>query len=164
MLWKAKAADLPGLVGDLTKFANELSAKVAKVYVNEALSAGSLDASSTVVPAAMDRVALGDYVAKEFDGPMRRCLKTKLVIFSGLKTDKLDDLEAMIGRGTIRWVFAAGSLAMALKKAAGELDGQTVSLGVDFVRTGMVVQIPEHYVSAPVWHSFLEERWVSRHA
>ncbi len=130
VLWKAKPADLPGLVGDLTKFANELAAKVSRIYVNEALSAGSLDASSTIVPMAMDRVALGQYVAGEFDGPMRRCLKTQLVIFSGLKTDKLDDLEAMIGRGTIRWVFTAGSLAMALKKAAAELDGQTFSLGV----------------------------------
>jgi len=130
VLWKAKPGDLPGLVGDLAKFANELSAKVARVYVNEALSAGSLDASSTIVPLAMDRVALGQYVASEFDGPMRRCLKTQLVVFSGLKTDKLDDLEAMIGRGTIRWVFTAGSLAMALKKAAAELDGRQFSLGV----------------------------------
>ena len=73
----------------------------------------------------MDRVALGEYVAQEFDGPMRRCLATELVIFSGLKADKLDDLEAMIARGTIRWVFTAGSLAMALKKAEAEGRGAT---------------------------------------
>ena len=35
-----------------------VAAKVATVYVNEALSAGSMDSSSTVVPAAMQRVAL----------------------------------------------------------------------------------------------------------
>ena len=52
------------------------------------------------------------------------------MIFSGLKTDKLDDLEAMINRGKIRRVFAAGSLAMALKKAAAELDGKKFCLGV----------------------------------
>jgi phosphoglycerate kinase len=78
----------------------------------------------------MDRVALGRYVAAEFDGPMRRCLRTQLVVFSGLKTDKLDDLEAMIGRGTIRWVFTAGSLAMALKKAAAQIDGGDFCAGV----------------------------------
>jgi phosphoglycerate kinase len=98
--------------------------------VNEALSAGSLDASTTVVPLGMDRVALGSYVAGEFDGPMQRCLGSQLVVFSGLKTDKLDDLEAMIARGTIRWVFTAGSLAMALKKAAAELDGTEFGLGI----------------------------------
>jgi phosphoglycerate kinase len=130
VLWKAKAADAAKHAETLAKFANECAAKLAKVYINEALSAGSLDSSSTVVPLAMDRVALGKYVAGEFDGPMQQCLKTKLVVFSGLKIDKLDDLEAMIGRGTIRHVFAAGSLAMALKKAIGELDGNDVCLGV----------------------------------
>ena len=105
VLWDASADDVPKLAEPLARFANQLAEHVARVYVNEALSAGSLDASSTVVPAAMDRVALGEYVAEEFDGPMQRCLATELVVFSGLKADKLDDLEAMIARGTIRWVF-----------------------------------------------------------
>ncbi len=99
-------------------------------YVHEALSAGSLDASSVVVPAGMQRVAMGAYEAAEFEGPMMRCLATELVIFSGLKTDKLDDLEAMIGRGTVKMVFAAGSLAMALGKASAQLAGREFSLGV----------------------------------
>jgi len=130
VLWKATADDLPPLAERLAKFANEFASKVARVYIHEALSAGSLDASSTVIPAAMDRVAMGLYEASEFDGPMRRCLATQLVVFSGLKIDKLDDLEAMIGRGTIRQVLAAGSLAMALKKAIGELDGNPCCLGL----------------------------------
>jgi phosphoglycerate kinase len=130
VLWDAKSNDLPKLAPQLVRLANEFAEKVANIYVNEALSAGSLDSSTTIVPAAMERVALGNYVAGEFDGPMRRCLKTQLVVFSGLKIDKLDDLQAMIDRGTIRWVFSAGSLAMALKKAAGELDGVKVRLGL----------------------------------
>lgn len=129
-LWKAKPDDLVKLAGPLAQYANALASSVAKVYINEALSAGSLDASTTVVPLAMDRVALGNYVAHEFDGPMLKCLATQLVVFSGLKIDKLDDLEAMIGRGTIEMVFTAGSLAMALKKAAAELDGKQFALGV----------------------------------
>ena len=130
MLWKAKPADLPALAPKLAKLANEFAAKLATTYVFEALSAGSLDACSVVVPAAMDRVALGCYVENEFTGPMMRCLEAQLVIFSGLKADKLDDLEAMVQRGKIRRVFTAGSLAMALKKAAAELDGQKFCLGV----------------------------------
>jgi 3-phosphoglycerate kinase len=148
VLWKAKPADAAKLAEPLTKFANECADNIARVYVNEALSAGSLDASSTIVPLAMDRVALGKYVAGEFDGPMRRCLKTELVVFSGLKIDKLDDLEAMIGRGTIRLVFAAGSLAMALKKAIGELDSRDVCLGVaeDPAHAGKPYYIPRERV------------------
>lgn len=130
VLWKAGADDLPRLAEPLATLANSMAEKLATAYVNEALSAGSLDTSTTIVPAAMDRIALGDYVAREFDGPMLRCLASELVIFSGLKADKLDDLEAMIERGQVKSVFAAGSLAMALKKAAGELDGQPFALGL----------------------------------
>jgi phosphoglycerate kinase len=127
-LWKAKPADLPVLAPKLAKLANEF-AKLSTTYVFEALSAGSLDACSVVVPAAMDRVALGSYVENEFVGPMMQCLEAQLVIFSGLKIDKLDDLEAMVNRGKIRHVFAAGSLAMALRKAAADLDGKKCCLG-----------------------------------
>jgi phosphoglycerate kinase len=130
VLWKAKPDDLPKLAERLAKFANEMAEKVAKVYVHEAFSAGSLDASSVVVPAAMDRVALGKYEAQQFDGPLRDCLAAQMVVFSGLKADKLDDLDGMIGRGKIRQVVTAGSLAMALKKAAEELAGREFHLGV----------------------------------
>ncbi len=130
VLWDAKPEDAEKVADKLAKFAQQMADRVARIYVNEALSAGSLDTSTTVVPAAMDRVALGKYVAGEFDGPMRACLQTQLVIFSGLKIDKLDDLEAMIARGTIRWVLTAGSLAMALKKADAEVSGGDFCLGV----------------------------------
>lgn len=130
VLWDATAEQVPALAERLATFANDLAKKIARVFVNEALSAGSLDTSSTVVPAAMDRVALGNYVAAEFDGPMRRCLEAQVVVFSGLKTDKLDDLQAMIDRGHIRKVFTAGSLAMALKKADALNRGQDFGLGV----------------------------------
>jgi phosphoglycerate kinase len=129
-LWDAKPAELPKLAESLAKFANQVTDKIARVYVNEALSAGSLDSSTTVIPAAMDRVALGKYVAHEFDGPMRKCLDAKLVVFSGLKSDKLDDLEAVLDRGKVEMVFVAGSLAMALRKAEANLAGKPLCIGV----------------------------------
>ena len=118
------------LAEKLAKLANEFAEKIAKVYIHEAFSAGSLDASSVVVPAAMEQVALGRYEAEQFDGQLKECLRAEMVVFSGLKIDKLDDLEAMIDRGKIRLVIAAGSLAMALKKAAAELDGRQFDLGL----------------------------------
>src|SRR5262245_4468477 len=130
VLWKAKESALPDIAPKLTAFANSLADKVASSYVNEALSAGSLDASSTIVPLAMKRLALGDYIAREFEGPMQECLQAQLVVFSGIKIDKLDDLEAMISRGTIRTILSAGSLAMALKKADALLAGREFCLGV----------------------------------
>ena len=130
VLWKAKPADADKLAEKLARLANEFAAKVAKVYIHEAFSAGSLDASSVVVPAAMEKVALGQYEAEQFDGHLKECLGAQMVIFSGLKIDKLDDLQAMIERGKIRRVIAAGSLAMALKKASAELDGKQFDLGL----------------------------------
>jgi phosphoglycerate kinase len=130
VLWKAKPADLPKLAGNLAKLANEFAAKVSKYYIHEAFSAGSLDASSVVVPAAMERVALGQYEAEQFDVQLRDCLNAQLVIFSGLKADKLDDMEAMIARGKIRMVISAGSLSASLKKADCELAGKSFNLGV----------------------------------
>ena len=47
-LWDATADDLPALAPKLANLANEFAAKIARAYVNEALSAGSLDSSSTV--------------------------------------------------------------------------------------------------------------------
>jgi phosphoglycerate kinase len=130
VLWKAKPADADKLAPNLAKLANEFAAKVAKVYIHEAFSAGSLDASSVVVPAAMDKVALGKYEAEQFAGHLKECLNAQMVIFSGLKIDKLDDLQAMIDRGRIRKVIAAGSLAAGLKKAANELEGKPFDLGL----------------------------------
>ncbi len=145
VLWKAKPADLPELAPKLAKFANEFADKIAKVYIHEAFCAGSLDASSVAVPAAMERVALGKYAAGEFDGPMQRCLKADLVVFSGIKIDKLDDLEAMIARGSIKQIFASGSLAMAICKAIGQLDNNPVCLGAaeDPANKGEPWYIPE---------------------
>lgn len=128
-LWKATAADLPQLAPRLATLANEFAEKFGQHYVFEAFSAGSLDASSVIVPAAMARAVLGEYVSHEFTMPVMRCLDSQLVIFSGLKIDKLDDLQAMIGRGKITRVISAGSLAMALLKASAELDGKTFSIG-----------------------------------
>ncbi len=130
VLWKAKPADVDKLAERLARLANEFAQKVAKVYLHEAFSAGSLDASSVVVPAAMEKVALGQYEAEQFDGHLKECLNAQMVIFSGLKIDKLDDLEAMIARGKIRKVIAAGSLAAGLKKADADLSGKPFDLGL----------------------------------
>ena len=130
VLWKLKPDGIPQIAPKLAKLANEFAEKVGRIYVHEAFSAGSLDSSSTVIPAAMDRVALGNYEAGEFWGPLMDCLDAQLVVSSGLKIDKLDDLTAMIERGKIRWVFTAGSLAVGLKKAVALLDGEAFCMGV----------------------------------
>ncbi len=128
-LWDAPVADAGKHAPKLASLANEFAEKLATVYVNEAFSAGSLDCSSTIVPAAMQRVALGTYVAGEFEGPVLQCLPASLVVFSGLKADKLYDLEGVVKRNKVRFVIVAGNLAMALKKAEAELAGGDFCMG-----------------------------------
>jgi phosphoglycerate kinase len=130
VLWKAKKEDLPKLAPKLAKLANEFAEKLSTTYVFEAFSAGSLDACSIAVPAAMKRVALGEYVANEFAVHVIRCLDAQLVIFSGLKVDKLDDLTGIIEQGKVIRVIAAGSLSMALRKADAQIEGDDFCIGV----------------------------------
>jgi len=129
VLWKAKEADLPKLAAPLAGIANEFATKLGTIYVHEAFSAGSLDASSVVLPAAMQKVALGKYAHGQFAGPMMTCMRAQLVVFSGLKADKLDDMEAIIRRGHVKKLFVAGALAMSLKKADAQLAGGDFCIG-----------------------------------
>ena len=127
-LWKCKPEGVAALAPKFANLANDFAA-LTPVYVNEAFSAGSMDASTVIVPATMERVALGKYVEGQFRGPLMKCMDAELVVSSGLKMDKLDDLTAMIARGKIRWVFLAGALAMGVKKAAYQVDGKDFCIG-----------------------------------
>ncbi|MBS0263851.1 MAG: phosphoglycerate kinase [Planctomycetes bacterium] len=129
-LWKAKAADLPGLAPKLTAYANGMRDKIAKVHVNEGFAASNRDLSSTVVPRAMDHNALGLYIDGELRTHLQKTRLAELVIFSGMKMEKLDDLQAILNRGQVRVVIAAGLLALALKKADAELAQQPFEMGL----------------------------------
>lgn len=129
-LWKAKPADLPGLAPKLAAYANGMRDKLAKVHVNEGFAASNRDLSSTVVPLTMDRVALGKYIDGEVRTHLQKTQQAELVIFSGMKLEKIDDLQAILNRGQVNMVIAAGLLALALKKADAELAGQPFEMGV----------------------------------
>lgn len=130
LLWDANAEQLPEVAGRLTRMGNEMREKIASIYINEAFSAGSLDTSTTIVPMAMQRVALGSHVAAELAGPVMACREAELVVFAGEKADKLDDLESIVERDKVKVIIAAGSLAIPLKRAAAELDGATFDMGL----------------------------------
>ena len=116
-LWKAKRADIAKLADRLTRYANGVRERFGAVHVNEGFAASNRDLSSTLVPLAMEHVALGRYIDVELRQHVTRARKAELVVFSGIKINKLDDLEQILKRGQVRMVIAAGSLAMALKKA-----------------------------------------------
>ncbi len=128
VLWKAKPADLPKLAEPLARIANQFAEKIASVYVHEAFSAGSLDRRARSCPPPWTGVAPGDYVAAQFDGPMMHVPRR-----ADGHLQRPEDRQARRPGGDDRprqdshRVIAAGSLAMALKKAAAELDGASSS-------------------------------------
>ncbi len=141
-LWKVKSADLAGLAPKLTAYANGMREKFAKVHVNEGFAASNRDLSSSVVPLTMDRNALGRYIDGEMRTHLQKTRLAELVIFSGMKMEKLDDLQAILKRGQVRVVIAAGLLALALKKADAELAGQPFEMGVAGSQKESKIYIP----------------------
>ncbi|MGE5193561.1 MAG: phosphoglycerate kinase [Deltaproteobacteria bacterium] len=141
-LWKAKPADLPGLAPKLAAYANGMREKLARVHVNEGFAASNRDLSSTVVPVAMDRNALGKYIDGELRTHLQKTRLAELVIFSGMKLEKLDDLQGILNRGQVRVVIAAGLLALALKKADADLAGKPFEMGVAGSQKESKIYIP----------------------
>lgn len=129
-LWKARSADLPGLAPKLAAYANGMRDRIARVHVNEGFAASNRDLSSTLVPLTMDRRALGKYIDGELRTHLQKTRLAELVIFSGMKLEKLDDLQGILNRGQVRVVIAAGLLALALKKADADLAGLPFEMGV----------------------------------
>ncbi len=129
-MWKLSPDEFESVVDGLYKLAAEIREHVATVFVNEALAASNFDFSSAVLPLVMDSVAYGFYLHEEMSEHIKGARESQLVVFSGLKIDKLNDLEKVIERGKLKMIISAGSLAMALKKAQAQLAGADFSLGL----------------------------------
>jgi phosphoglycerate kinase len=128
-LWKPRPASLAPLLARLTRYAATVRERLAAVHVNEGFAASNRDLSSALVPLAVDRVALGRHVARELRGPVRAARQAEVVVFSGAKFNKLDDLAAVVRRGRVRLVLSGGLLALPLLRADAELAGRTFEVG-----------------------------------
>ncbi|MFQ5606744.1 MAG: phosphoglycerate kinase [Candidatus Zixiibacteriota bacterium] len=130
LMWKLPASEFDSVVPGLYSLASDIYETVSPTLVNEALAASNFDFSSSVLPLVMDNVGYGFYISAELGEHGRGARESTLVVFSGLKIDKLGDLEEIIKRGKLKMIISAGSLAMALRKARANLDGTSFSLGL----------------------------------
>jgi phosphoglycerate kinase len=128
-LWKVKSDALPQLAPALRAAAQSIREHISAIEINEAIAASNADFSSCVLPLAMDHTSLGYFIREELGTHATRAQEANFVVFSGLKIDKLDDLASVVERLKLRTVLAAGSLAMALKKAEAKLAGRDFSIG-----------------------------------
>jgi phosphoglycerate kinase len=128
-LWKASADDLSEICKKMYSIARDFRARLTSIEINEAIAASNFDFSSSVLPLAMVQTALGFYISEEMKTHVTSARRANLVVMSGLKIDKLNDLEAILERGKVKWIIAAGSLAMALRKAQAQLAGTDFCIG-----------------------------------
>ncbi len=129
-LWSPGEGGVEGLVDPLYRLASDIRQRLTDTEVNEAIAASNLDVSSAVLPLAMEATAMGFFLAEEMKVHIPAARRADFAVMSGLKLDKLDDLEAMLAAGRLELALVAGSLAMALVKARARRDGRDFFLGL----------------------------------
>jgi len=130
LLWDVDKKMLPEAGAKTYAVCKDIQSRLATIEINEAIAASNFDFSSSVVPILMSKTAMGFYIAEEMKTHVRSVRNANFVVFSGLKIDKLEDLEGVITRGKLKLVIAAGSLAMALLKAQAQLVGEDFFIGL----------------------------------
>lgn len=131
VLWDLELHQLsPALVNRLDKVTSSICPGIARNYIFDALASSNADWSSIVVPAYMERAVIADDIVEEFRAHILPARESQILIFSGLKMDKLDDLELIMKQGRVQLTLVGGALAMGLIKAKSILDGEPVSIGL----------------------------------
>ncbi len=128
-MWKASDVSFPAICENMYSLALDFRQRLTEIEINEAIAASNFDFSSSVLPLAMSRTALGFYLSEEMKKHVTGARRANMIVISGLKINKLDDLESILERHTLKWIIAAGSLAMALKKAQAQLEGEDFCIG-----------------------------------
>jgi phosphoglycerate kinase len=129
-MWTATEDTFDDICGKTYKLAIDIQDRLAKVLINEAIAASNFDFSSAVLPLVMNTTALGFSISKELKEHIAGARRSNLAVISGLKLDKLDALEKILERKSLKYVIVAGSLAMVLKKAKAQLDGGDFNIGL----------------------------------
>jgi phosphoglycerate kinase len=127
-LWKVSEDNFGSVAASMQSLARDIASRLSDIYINEAIAASNPDFSSAALPLEMRRVALGAFLADELRH-LAVAQRADAVFMSGLKANKLDDLEGMLSNGTVRLIMVAGVLAMSLKKAEARISGPSFSMG-----------------------------------
>ena len=128
--WKVDPDTFHDTSKAMYKLSEDIMTRLSDVEINEAIAASNLDYSSCSLPLLMKRTGLGFFIDSEMKTHINNVRKANMVVFSGLKIDKLDDLQGIIEREHLKRIISAGSLAMALRKGAAQLMGQDFCIGL----------------------------------
>ncbi|HEX8090350.1 MAG TPA: phosphoglycerate kinase [Blastocatellia bacterium] len=129
-LWEIGEKDFRGISERMHAAGSDIRERLTSIEINEAMAASNVDFSSSALPLLMSRTAMGFYITEEMKTFIKGARRSNFVVFSGLKINKLDDLEGIVDRGGLIRIITAGSLAMALLKARAQLDGRDFFIGL----------------------------------
>ena len=129
-LWDIKSEVGRPLANELDRITVQVCSHISQYYIFDALASSNPDWSSIVIPAYMAEVGIAEDIVNEFKEHVVRASRAQVLIFSGLKMDKLDDLERIISHGGVELVLVGGALAMALMKGKAKLDNRDFSIGL----------------------------------
>jgi phosphoglycerate kinase len=126
-LWKQPPT--AELSAKLERSARSIVSAVSEIFVNDGIAANNFDFSTCVLPLAARQRYLGRFYGGELRW-IQRAQAADAIIISGLKANKLDDLERIITHGRPSLVIVGGSLASSLYKARLELAGVPAGIGL----------------------------------
>ena len=129
-LWDANEDSFSAISKQMYAIGMDIQQRLTTVEINEAIAASNIDFSSSAIPLLMSKVAMGFHIDKEMKDFLPKVKNANLVVFSGLKPDKLDDLEGILDRGKLLMIIVAGSLAMPILKAYAQIRGIDFSMGL----------------------------------
>lgn len=130
LLWKKDINSIDVHSPYLHQVSHEIASKISRYYISDAIASSNLDWSSVVLPAYMDQVAISNEVLEEFRQHIIPVTQADVMIFSGLKMDKIDDLTRILQDGHVKLILTGGAIALALYKAHGILNNNEVSIGL----------------------------------
>lgn len=145
-LWSVSREDVDATARGLLASADSMREAFSGYLVNEGLSASNLDFSSCVLPLAMSAATLGRYTRGELSLALDALATVDCVIFSGVKANKLDDLEDIVSTRPLRTVIVGGALAIALRKARAEMDGESFTYGLPEADPKSVAHMPRERI------------------
>jgi phosphoglycerate kinase len=146
-LWSLSPDEFDSVAPRLLASAEAMRDTFSDYLVNEGLSASNLDFSSCVLPLVMSRSTLGPYTRAELSLAVDELSRVDCVVFSGVKANKIDDLEDIVSSRPLRLIVVGGALAMALSKARSELDGETFTYGLPERDSTDIAHMPDERVA-----------------
>lgn len=112
LLWGKSPGMISNIDIDQLRVPAETLIQASQLFVSDSIASSNPDWSSLVLPFYADYSLLAQPVANEFEQFILPCTNSDVLIFSGLKADKLDDLERITASGLIQLIIVGGALAL----------------------------------------------------